>query len=231
MKMNLEQRIIKKFDEHTDIFPPTIDITDARVVKVLEFLGVPSHKKILDVGCGKGRFCRIMKDSGFADVVGIDASEGLIRVAQKNNTDITFFQANVTDMPFNDNEFDVVLCIEVLEHIVDIQKAIAEMARILKPGGSLCIIDKNIVSLHPSLGVPTLLWKFFLERTNKWFYPKNFPFREKYFTRQEIENIMKKHFSKTEATYISSDSRNIIITAICGIFPFLHFFIMGKGIK
>lgn len=243
----IENKIIQRFDEFSHIFPEEIDSSDFRVKKILKLLGKPSDKKILlDVGCGKGRFCRKIKDSGFINIIGAEPSKELIRIARENNGDIKFVQASATNLPFGDNEFDVLICIEVLEHIPDTEKVIKEMARVLKPRGKMFIIDKNILSLHPLYFIPTFLWKNFLEKRNKWFYPSHFLFKEKYFISWKLNKILKRYFSHTKVRFLQCESENksrplflkyflkihnIISFIFYKTFPFLNFFIVWEGIK
>lgn len=79
-------------------------------------------KNILDVGCGNGLVNRVLKH---CNVTGIDSHpryEGAIT-------------ANADDLPFQNSTFDAVTCFDVLEHVEDHEKAINEIARVLKPGG------------------------------------------------------------------------------------------------
>lgn len=65
--------------------------------------------------------------------------------------------ADVHDLPFKDEEFDVVLCIEVLEHVLDPKKAIAEMKRVLKKEGSLILTTRFVYPIHDA---PHDYWRF-----------------------------------------------------------------------
>ena len=245
-RKEIEKKIIKRFDELSSIFPGEINPNDFRVKKILKFLGKPSDKKILDLGCGKGRFCRKLKDAGFMNIIGAEPSKELIKTARKNNKDIKFIQASATDLPFSDNEFDSLICIEVLGHIPDTEKAVNEMARVLKPGGKLFIIDKNILSLDPLYFIPTFLWKNFLENINKWFYPRNFLFKEKYFFPWKLNKILKRHFLSTKMAFIRYEFKdknpslflknifkihNMISALFYIFFPFLNLFTVWEGRK
>jgi len=242
----IEKKIIQRFNEFPHIFPEKINSYDFRVKAVLKFLGEPSDKKILDLGCGKGRFCRKIKDFGFTSIIGVDPSTELIRAARENNKDIKFTVASATNLPFRDNEFDFLICVEVLEQIPNTEKVIQEMARVLKPGGKVFVIDKNILSLHPSYFVPTFIWKNFLENRNKAFYPKDFTFKLKYFIPWKLSKIFKKYFSKTKVCFIRSEFinesqslllknilkvHNIVSLIFYGIFTFLNLFITYEGTK
>ena len=94
--------------------------------------------KTLDVGCGGGFSCEFMAERG-AIVSGIDQSEKCVQAA-KNHAAISGFEINyrqglAENMPYDDNTFDVVICVDVLEHVADYKQVVSEVHRILKPGG------------------------------------------------------------------------------------------------
>ena len=94
--------------------------------------------KTLDVGCGGGFSCEFMAERG-AIVSGIDQSEKCVQAA-KNHAIVSDFkidyrQGLAENMPYNDNTFDVVICVDVLEHVADYKQVVSEVHRILKPGG------------------------------------------------------------------------------------------------
>lgn len=244
--MEIEDKIIQRFNESFHIFPDKINSRDFRVKEILKTLGRPSDKKILDLGCGKGRFCRQIKDAGFVNIIGADPSKELIKTARENNKDIQFVQASATSLPFGSDEFDFLICIETLSHVLDTEKAIKEMARVLKSGGKILVIDKNILSLHPLYFIPTFLWKIFLENRNKWFYPQNFFFKEKYFSPWKLNKVFKKYFSRTKINFIRCELENknqplflkfvfkihsIVSFIFYSFFPFLNLFVAWEGIK
>ena len=100
---------------------------------------MPPDAKVLDVGCGMGDNLRyILRDQ--AIFFGLEYSPRTAEVARKvleGRADIRVGSA--TEIPFGDNEFDLVLCIEVLEHIEKDNEGCREIARVLKPGGSLIL--------------------------------------------------------------------------------------------
>ena len=90
--------------------------------------------KLLDVGCGTGSHMARYRARGF-EVAGIDGSEEMLAHARVNNPGAEIHRADVETIPFPDASFDFVLCVEVLRYLPDSTKCIAEMARVLKPGG------------------------------------------------------------------------------------------------
>jgi 2-polyprenyl-6-hydroxyphenyl methylase/3-demethylubiquinone-9 3-methyltransferase len=94
--------------------------------------------KALDVGCGGGFSCEFMAKRGVI-VSGIDRSQPCIEVARKHAAmsylEIDYRCGVAETMPYPDNTFDVVICVDVLEHVDDVRRVIAEISRILKPNG------------------------------------------------------------------------------------------------
>ncbi len=94
--------------------------------------------KTLDVGCGGGFSCEFMAERG-AVVSGIDRSQKCVLAARnhaaRSGFEIDYRQGFAENMPYADNTFDVVICVDVLEHVADYKKVVSEVHRILKPGG------------------------------------------------------------------------------------------------
>jgi len=101
-----------------------------------------SPKKALDVGCGEGRFCRMLKGHG-VEVTGIDPTPALIAAARARDADSAYLKASAERLPFGDAAFDFVVSYLSLIDIPDIDAAIPEMARVLNPGGALLIANLN----------------------------------------------------------------------------------------
>jgi ubiquinone/menaquinone biosynthesis C-methylase UbiE len=94
-------------------------------------------RRLLDVGCGTGHHLAQLRDRGF-EVAGVDGSPEMLEHARALNPGSDIRQSDVECLPFPDASFDVVLCIEVLRYLPSPVRSIAEMARVLKPGG-LCL--------------------------------------------------------------------------------------------
>jgi ubiquinone/menaquinone biosynthesis C-methylase UbiE len=227
-------RIAARFNELSSdqkLLPLDASSDDYRLNAVLSFLGGVRGKFILDVGCAKGRFSRIFVEQG-ARVVGIDIADELVRVASRNVPEARFGVSNATGLPFPDGQFDAVVCIDVLEHIPDTEQAIREMIRVLKPLGRVVVVDKNILSLEPKFLLPTALWKTALEISNRWMYPRGFPFREKYFTAWQVDDLLSRHGCNSTYSFLIRPYRRFKVRGlIFSAFPFLSFYIAWKGIK
>jgi SAM-dependent methyltransferase len=116
----------------------------------------PKAPVVLEIGCGLGHgiFEAQSACDGIGDVrwYGLDLDGGAISTAsvfsrfrelERRMPSVRFLTADLNAVPFGDATVDVVLCAEVLEHMADPQAAIAEMARILKPGGHAVITTPN----------------------------------------------------------------------------------------
>lgn len=99
-----------------------------------------SGKQVLEAGCGAGRFTEVMLDAG-AKVTAIDLSSA-VEANMANNgkrPGLAIHQADIMNLPFEPETFDVVVCVGVLQATPDPEKAIASLAARLKPGGLLAI--------------------------------------------------------------------------------------------
>lgn len=134
-----------EFDTMAHIFPTQIDENDGRYVFIENELRKNNYKKVLDIGCGKGRFISKLKERNVdIEIYGVDISEEILKSVV---SEVETKCGSLLKIPYPDNTFDLSFCIEALEHAVFIEGAIQEMVRVTKPGGSLVIIDKNIKKL------------------------------------------------------------------------------------
>lgn len=98
----------------------------------------PPDGLTLDVGCGEGRWVRELAGRGY-DVVGVDPSEPLLEKARAADPGGRYLQADAAALPFAGGTARLVLCVNVLMHVVDVEPAVAELARVLGRGGVLVV--------------------------------------------------------------------------------------------
>ncbi len=96
--------------------------------------------KVADIGCGEGRFCRMLSDRG-ATTTGVDPTSGLLAAAKEKDPSGTYLEAFAEVLPLEDQAYDLVISYLVLIDVTDHRKAISEMARILKPGGRILVAN------------------------------------------------------------------------------------------
>jgi SAM-dependent methyltransferase len=101
--------------------------------------------RVLEVGCGTGlilgRIAPIAKEAR-----GIDLSPGMLAAAKARGLDVV--EGSATDLPFSDAAFDVVYSFKVLAHVPDIERALTEVRRVLRPGGTAILEFYNPRSLR-----------------------------------------------------------------------------------
>jgi malonyl-CoA O-methyltransferase len=179
--VNLEE-IRRSFNEAAgdeEHFPSTIDPRIYHVQLILRFFGDLRHGRVLDIGCGKGRFARVLKDHNpDARIAALDLAEAMLRSVA---ADVAPCCASMTALPFPEGAFDAAYATESLEHAVDIERAIAEMCRVVRPGGKIVIIDKN---------------------AEHWGRLKT-PAWEKWFHRKELEKLLRRHCREVDSEFIS----------------------------
>jgi SAM-dependent methyltransferase len=106
----------------------------------LDWLGLPKGLRWLDVGCGNGAFTEALIVRGApAEVVGVDPSEEQLAFARtRPGVKLAQFrQAGAQSLPFADNSFDVAIMALVISFVPDPLKAVREMARVVRPGGTV----------------------------------------------------------------------------------------------
>ena len=107
---------------------------------------------VLDIGTGDGQIARVLSATGCA-VTGVDPTSAQISVAVERGGGPRYVQSGACPLPFKDESFDAALACLVFEHIDDVDGAISEVARVLRPGGSF-----NFLLNHPLLQTPDSGW-------------------------------------------------------------------------
>ena len=110
--------------------------------RALDLAEVSPRARVLDVGCGTGRWLRRYSSLGF-EATGVDATPQMLRVARTRGTTAPLVAGEANRLPFRDGEFDVVSDVTVIQHIpAALQpQALLEMTRVLKPGGRVILFE------------------------------------------------------------------------------------------
>jgi ubiquinone/menaquinone biosynthesis C-methylase UbiE len=159
----------------------------------------PKTMKVIDVGCGIGDFTQELakRYPQFNEIIGIDSLKEVLEIAKKNAMQfdrVSFTEGNVLDIPFNDRNFDVTICINLLHHIHidDFERAIGELARITDKYLILEIRNKEDI------------FNFWYDRFLIPIYYKDLPVNTN--TVSEVSDIIKNHGFK--------------LRTVKGLFPF-----------
>ncbi len=108
----------------------------------------PSGGRLLDVGCGSGWSSRLLSERSF-DVCGVDLTNDALEVSRGRG--LEFAVGDAMSLPFASGSFDVVCAYQTLEHVPDPARALAEFDRVLRPGGAVCVVGPNLLSLAQTL--------------------------------------------------------------------------------
>ncbi len=136
------------FETQAPIFSEQISYHDERYLCIANAIhnSILKSIKVLDVGCGKGRYLRnLIKEYPDNRYYAVDLSPKVMKYIRASC--IEQQQGALTDIPYSDDYFDIVYTCEALEHAVDIKMAVKELCRVTKSGGTVIIVDKNIAKL------------------------------------------------------------------------------------
>lgn len=107
------------------------------------FVGmIPKAGKLLDVGCGNGYLLKIAEENGL-DPYGIDISREAVRLCSNLLSNGVVKQASATDIPVQNNEFDIITCLGTLEHIPTPEDALSEIKRVAKGDATILFLVPN----------------------------------------------------------------------------------------
>lgn len=149
---------VREYDDSFDEPGPDGYALRSRQAAVLDLLRGPPGR-VLDAGMGPGRLCAELASRGW-DVSGVDASPGMVAAARARLPSLAdrIGEGRVEALPFDDGTFDAVVCTGVLEYVAQPERAMAELARVTRPGGQVVVAAPNTHALY-------VRWKHFV------FYP------------------------------------------------------------
>lgn len=133
------------------------EIGDARRRRELAraALAAAPGERILDVGCGPGFYCaELLAEVGESGwVTGVDSSPAMLALAARrcaSHDNVELLEGEAVALPVRDEAFDAALTVQVIEYVPDVEKALAELRRALRPGGRVVIwdIDWDTLSVH-----------------------------------------------------------------------------------
>lgn len=118
---------------------PFIKNIHCKRIEIIKTLVGENKERLLDCGCGEGHLLRQLSGIKY----GVDFSVASLKRAKERNPDANLLNANIVDLPFDDDSFAITTCSEVLEHISDYNEAVAEILRVTRCGGRIIISVPN----------------------------------------------------------------------------------------
>jgi SAM-dependent methyltransferase len=134
-------------------FTEGADVEYAEQILPLAARHLAGAARVLDLGCGEGQVSRLVASRGAQRVVGVDASAAQVAEARRRAGGVAYARASATALPLAAGSFDAVVACLVLEHLDDLDGALDEVARVLRPGGRFVIFVN-----HPLLQTPGSGW-------------------------------------------------------------------------
>lgn len=143
------------------VWHPTIDGRDPATVALDEIRDLQPGR-ILEVGCGTGAFAARMLDTlPGVDLQAIDQSERFVELTARRG--VSARVADVQALPFEDDSFDLVAAMWMLYHVPDLHRGLAEIRRVLRPGGTFVAAtngDEHVAELRRAVGRPPAVTQF-----------------------------------------------------------------------
>jgi len=129
--------------------------------QILDIFAARTRGTVCDLGCGPGQVARYLRDRG-KDVVGVDVSAGMVAEAQRLNPDVTFIQADMRQLPVDDESWGGIAAFYSLIHLAraEVPIVLKELYRVLQPGGQLLVsfhLGKTTVRSKDWWGIPVRL--------------------------------------------------------------------------
>jgi ubiquinone/menaquinone biosynthesis C-methylase UbiE len=195
-----EAEVAAQFDRQQRRFKRSVAPDDVRLRALKTSLEPLGGRRVLDLGCGKGRFARPLAEAG-AEVIGIDLSAAMLADADG----IARVRGSARRLPFAAASFDAVIAVEVFEHLAAIDEVLSEARRVLRPGGVLAIVDKNAGALNADRPwLPSLVLKRIDEMRGLWMYPRDSPVRERWFWPGRFQIRLGRWFEDVRVDHILS---------------------------
>jgi len=167
--MRLRRRAVAFTGKATDI--------DARV-PLIAAVAAARPARVLEVGCGWGELAAWVARETGAEVVAVDLSPHMVELARESGVDARV--GDVQELPFDDGEFDVAVAAWMLYHVPDLGRGLAELARVLRPGGRLVVTTNSrfhLLELRELVGSGPSTLKF---------------------SRENGEELLGRHFARVE---------------------------------
>lgn len=124
-----------------------VDLRESRLRKLADLLAAERPGRLLDVGCAAGEFAAQAIAQGWR-VDGVEREPALAEAARARGVSVHVGDFDTGSLPWESSTFDAAVAGEVIEHLVDTDHLLAEMARLVRPGGVLIVTTPNLASLE-----------------------------------------------------------------------------------
>jgi demethylmenaquinone methyltransferase / 2-methoxy-6-polyprenyl-1,4-benzoquinol methylase len=212
---DLFSRIAWRYDLVNDLISFGLHRRWKRRTVRLALAGSPAKARVLDLCCGSGDLVFLEEDAGARDVVGADFTLSMLAVARRRTRDrrsaSRLVQADALGLPFPEGTFDAITVAYGLRNVADLPAALAEMRRVLAPGGKVAILDfgkpdgpiaSALYSAYLGVAMPLVGWLFHGDADTYRYIPASL---ERYPGQRGVERLMK------EAGFVNSRFENALL--------------------
>jgi 2-polyprenyl-3-methyl-5-hydroxy-6-metoxy-1,4-benzoquinol methylase len=124
-----------------------LDLRESRLKKLVGLLAEERPGRLLDVGCAGGELAALLGTFGW-QVEGVEREPALVEAARARGISVRRADFDQEPLPWDQETFDAAVAGEVIEHVIDTDHLLGELARILRPGGVLVVTTPNLASLE-----------------------------------------------------------------------------------
>ncbi len=125
---------------------------EAAYLHIVDLIEQSAAARVLDAGCGEGYGSEILSRSGAERTVGLDYDQSTLTLMRKTYDEVIPVKGNLVMLPFQNNSFDTVVSLQVIEHIWEQERFVAECARVTRSLGRIVISTPNRLTFSPGLG-------------------------------------------------------------------------------
>lgn len=168
----------KEIYRDSKIWYSTLNEKEGVSKNLLNFVEQYAGKRVLDFGCATGSYCVELNKNGF-ECFGVDVNENYVNIARKKGVNAYIIKER---LPFDDDCFDTVIMLELLEHLENPETALTEAQRVARKNILITVPDCSALELLRTSG---LIYEHFLELDHL-----------NFFTKKSIENLLSKKFEK-----------------------------------
>lgn len=131
------------YNQISRVYDQVRAVDRAIIERLLAGVTLDASSTVLDIGCGTGNYGDVLQRITQAHVYGLDQSQGMLAQARLKNAQVEFCHGDAQRLPFTDAFFDFVYMTDVIHHVADMARLLAEMGRVLKPDGRACVVTQS----------------------------------------------------------------------------------------
>ena len=139
------------YDEASQTYDSTRKSDSDLLSRFAGRVSLSADTSVLDFGCGTGNYLVEIRNRYGCRCCGVEPSAGMRRQARRKDETLTIRAGNHESIPFENEHFDFIYMTDVIHHVPDLASMFAELARLLRPAGRLCIVTESHAQIKARL--------------------------------------------------------------------------------